>query len=160
MKSKRHTEHYSRSTQNSSRCSSSVHWRIITRLICTKNTHCKLKRFTLSWITNQQSDKVLMCLVFLWKKCLLCPLLVGKREERGVFLQTAVCFICQEMAEQYKPLSTSTSHLLLSRYISSSPHWQSAPVFNFHRSSLSFFFGKTVIKYWHKGKIHPLILNT
>lgn len=108
MKSKRHTEHYSRSTQSSSQCNSIVHWRFTTPLICTKNTHHKLKSVTLSWIQkkkrNQQSDKALLCLVFLWKKCVLCPLLV--REERGESVSYKLWRISstRKTAEPYKPL--------------------------------------------------------
>lgn len=47
---------------------------------------------------------MLLCLVFLWKKCVLCPLLVGEeREEKDVSLRLWFCAICQETAEQYKP---------------------------------------------------------
>lgn len=72
----------------------------------------------------------------------LCPLLVvGGKRERGerCFLQITVRFICQETAEQYKPFPPPPprSPPPLSRYISSSPCCQSAPVFSYHRSSCS-----------------------
>lgn len=86
-----------------------MHWRFTTPLICTKNTRHELKSVALFLGLNQQSDKVLLCLVFLWKKFVLCPLLVGKREEKRCFLQITVCFICQETAEWYKTFSTSNT---------------------------------------------------
>ena len=149
-KVKRHTEHYSRSTQFPS-VHLHLHWGFTTPI---QRTLIIINWKVLLFLGLKPTIKVLQCLVFLWKKFVLCPLLVRKREEKGVSYRFAVRFICQEKAEQHKPFPPfSTSHLLLSRYISSSACCKSAPVFNFHRSSCRSF-SLTI----DKGKTHSLML--
>lgn len=127
-KSKRHTEHFSRSTQNSI----SAHRRFTTPLICTKNARRKLTSVSLSWIKINNQVKC-YCVWSFFERNVFCVHYWWGRERRKVFPTDCGSF---HLPGNSRAIQTF-SHLLLSRYISSSPCCQSAPVFNFHGSSYS-----------------------
>lgn len=124
-KSKRHTEHFTLNTKFTS-----VHRRFTTPLICTKNTRRKLTSVSPTWIKINNQIKC-YCVWSFFERNLFCVHYWWGRERRKVFPTDYVSFHLPGNSR-----AIQTSHLL-SRYISSSPCCQSAPVFNFHRSSCS-----------------------
>lgn len=79
-KSKRHTEHFSRSTQNSI----SAHRRFTTPLICTKNARRKLTSVSLSWIKINNQVKC-YCVWSFFERNVFCVHYWWGRERRKVF---------------------------------------------------------------------------
>lgn len=104
-------------------------------------------------------------LLCLWNKCL-CPLLVGEErgERRKVFPPDRISFYLPGNSRALQTSPTCITVASSSRYISS-PRFQSALVFSFHRSSCSCLSWPVAQKKKKKnqnthvkGKIHPFIL--
>lgn len=130
-KSKRHTEHFSHSTQNSPWCDLGAHRRFTTPLICTKEV------LTLSWIKINDQIKCYCVWSFFERNVFCVHYWWGRERRKGVSYRLQLVSSARKQQSNTNLFHLRHSHLLLSRYISPSPRCQSAPVFSFHRSFCS-----------------------
>lgn len=107
MKSKRHTEHFTFNTKFTSvqlERAQKIHY--IPNFV--QSTLVVNWRVSLL-LTLKFNSQMLLCLVFLWKTCVLCPLLAGKREEERCFLQIRGSFHLPGNGRATQTFSISTA---------------------------------------------------
>lgn len=162
-KSKRHTEHYSRLTQNpvQTERAPTIHYTpnlYTEHVIINSNVLLFLELKTT--FEESVTTSGLFLKAFFFSPLSFCFHYCWGRERRKRCLLTDLRFVFNLQGKKTSRAKTNPSHLLLSRYISSSPLLSKcSSISNFHRSSCSRWQNeKQLSQYSLQGEIHPLML--